>query len=68
LVDEFGTLEDAIELAAKQAGVENGPTVYYSRPERESLWDRMFFGVFGVKIPRGETSWLRYEWSPSLLQ
>jgi protease-4 len=68
LVDEFGTLEDAIELAAKQAGVENGPAVYYSRPERDSLWDRMFFGVFGVKLPRGETSWLRYEWSPSLLQ
>ena len=68
LVDQFGTLEDAIEFAAKQAGIESEPSVFYSRTERESLWDRMFFGVFGVKLPRGETSWLRYEWSPSLLQ
>jgi protease-4 len=68
LVDQFGTLEDAIELAAKRAGVESGPAVYYSRPERESVWDRMFFGVFGVKMPRREAGWLRYEWSPSLLQ
>jgi protease-4 len=68
LVDQFGTLEDAIDLAAKQAGIESGPAVYYSQPERESVLDRMFFGVFGVKLPRGETSWLRYEWSPSLLQ
>lgn len=68
LVDQFGTLEDAIDLAAKQAGVESGPAVYYSRPERESVLDRMFFGVFGVRLSRGETSWLRYEWSPSLLQ
>jgi protease-4 len=68
LVDQLGTLEDAIELAAKQAGVESGPAVYYSRPERESVWDRMFFGVFGIKMPRRETSGLRYEWSPLLLQ
>jgi protease-4 len=68
LVDQFGTLEDAIDLAAKQAGVESGPAVYYSRPERESFWDRMFFGIFGVKLTRRETHWLRYEWSPSLLQ
>jgi protease IV len=68
LVDQLGTLEDAIELAAKQAGVDNGPAVYYSRPERESVWDRMFLGVFGVKFPSRETGWLRYEWSPSLLQ
>jgi protease IV len=68
LVDNFGSLEDAIELAAKQAGIEGGPAVYYSRPERQGLLDRMFFGVFGIKLPRGETSWLRYEWSPSLLQ
>jgi protease-4 len=68
LVDQFGTLEDSIELAAKQAGIDGGPAVYYSRPERESFFDRLFFGVFGVKLPRRETSWLRYEWSPSLLQ
>jgi protease-4 len=68
LVDQFGTLEDAIEFAAKQSGVEGKPAIYYSRPERESWWDRMFSGAFGIKIPRRETSWLRYEWSPALLQ
>ncbi len=68
LLDQFGTLEDAIDLAAKEAGVESGPAIYYSRPERENWWDNLFFGVFGIKLPRRETSWLRYEWSPSLLQ
>jgi protease IV len=68
LVDQFGTLEDAIEIAAKQAGVKGGPAVYYSRPERESLWDKMIFGMFGMKIPRHDGSWLRYEWSPLLLR
>jgi protease-4 len=68
LVDNFGTLQDAIDLAAKQAGIEDDPAVYYSRPERESMVDRIFFGVFGLKLRRGETNWLRYEWSPSLLQ
>lgn len=67
LVDLFGTLEDAIDLAAKQAGVETRPAVYYSRAERESWWDRVFFGALGIRMPRRETSWLRYEWSPSLL-
>ena len=68
LIDQFGTLEDAIQIAAKQAGVKTGPAVYYSHPERESWWDQMFFGVFGVKVPRQERNWLRYEWSPSLLR
>jgi protease-4 len=68
LIDQFGTLEDAIDLAGKQAGIEARPAVYYAQPERDNWWDRIFFGVFGVKLPRRETSWLRYEWSPSLLQ
>lgn len=68
LVDQFGTLEDAIELAAKQAGVESEPATYYSRPERENWMENLFFGMFGMKMPRRETSWLRYEWSPSFLQ
>jgi protease-4 len=69
LVDELGTFQDAIELAAKQAGIEGQPAIFYSTPERESVLDRMFFGLFGVRLPRGgETGWLRYEWSPSLLR
>ena len=47
LVDQFGTLEDAIDLAAKRVGLDAEPAVYYSRPEQEHWWDRLFMGVFG---------------------
>jgi len=68
LVDEFGTLEDAIDLAGKRVGIGPNPAVYYSRAEQERWWEKMFFGVFGRTFPRAERGWLRYEWSPSLLQ
>src|SRR5919106_4894791 len=68
LIDEFGTLDDAIEFAARRAGLEPSPAVYYSSMEQERWWERMFFGVFGRRLPMGERGWLRYEWSPSLLQ
>jgi protease-4 len=68
LVDQFGTLEDAIELAARRAGIAAEPAVYYSRPEQERWWERIFMGVFGRRLPGAERGWLRYEWSPSLLQ
>ncbi|HEX6801136.1 MAG TPA: signal peptide peptidase SppA [Candidatus Binatia bacterium] len=68
LVDQIGTLEDAIELAAKRAGIAAEPAVYYSRPEQEKWWERIFMGVFGRRLPGLERGWLRYEWSPSLLQ
>jgi protease-4 len=69
LIDQFGTLQDAIELAAKRAGIESEPAVYYSRPEQERWWERMFMGIFGRRFPGPERGgWLRYEWSPMLLQ
>jgi protease-4 len=68
LVDQFGTLRDAIEIAAKRAGLEAEPAVYYSRPEQERWWERMFMGIFGRRLPGRDSGWLRYEWSPSLLQ
>jgi protease-4 len=68
LIDQFGGLQDAIELAAKRAGIEGEPAVYYSRPEQEHWWERIFMGVFGQRLPGRERGWLRYEWSPSLLQ
>lgn len=69
LVDQFGTLQDAIELAAKRAGIDTEPAVYQSRPEQERWWERMFMGIFGRRLPGPERGgWLRYEWSPSLLQ
>lgn len=68
LIDQFGGLQDAIDLAAKRAGIEGEPAVYYSRPEQEHWWERIFMGVFGQRLPGRERGWLRYEWSPSLLQ
>jgi protease IV len=68
LVDQFGSLQDAIDVAAKRAGLEGEPAVYYSYPEQERWWERMFMGVFGQRLPGRERGWLRYEWSPSLLQ
>jgi protease IV len=68
LIDQFGTLDDAIDLAAKRVGLEANPAVYYSRQTQERWWEKLFFGVFGRKLPSGERGWLRYEWSPSLLQ
>jgi protease-4 len=68
LVDEFGTLDDAIEFAAKRVGLEENPTVYYSSPEEERWWEKMFFVAIGRSFPISQRGWLRYEWSPSLLQ
>jgi len=68
LVDQFGTLEDAVELAAKRAGLESEPAVYYSHPEQERWWERIFMGIFGRRLPGTDRAWLRYEWSPALLQ
>jgi protease-4 len=69
LIDQFGTLQDAIDIAAKRAGIDAEPAIYYSRPEQERWWERMFMGVFGYRLPGPERGgWLRYEWSPSLLQ
>lgn len=68
LVDQFGTLEDAIELAARRANLPAEPPVYYSRPEPERWWEKFFMGAFGHRLMGSERGWLRYEWSPSLLQ
>lgn len=68
LVDQLGTLEDAIEMAAKRAGIGAEPAIYYSRPEQDRWWERIFMGIFGRRLPGAERGWLRYEWSPSFLQ
>jgi protease IV len=68
LVDQFGTLRDAVELAAKRAGIAGEPAVYFSRPKRERWWDRVFMALFGWRTAGKDRGWLRYEWSPLLLQ
>ena len=68
LIDQFGTLQEAIELAARRVGIEAEPAVYYSRPEQERWWERIFSSIFGGRPPGTQRGWLRYEWSPALLQ
>lgn len=68
LVDQLGGLEDAIEFAAKRAGIGEYPAVYYSQPEQERWWERIFSSVTGYRLHHAERGWLRYEWSPSLLR
>jgi protease-4 len=68
LVDELGNLEYAIELAAKRAGLEEAPAVYYSRMEQERWWDKFFFSMTGRHWSGIDRPVLRYEWSLSLLR
>lgn len=68
LVDQFGTLDDAIELAAEKVGLEENPAVYYSTPEPDRWWEKLFFAALGRRFPISQRGWLRYEWSPALLQ
>ena len=68
LVDQLGNLEDAIDLAAKRAGLEDSPPVFYSRTEQEPWWAKLFFAVMGKRLPSGERGGLRYEWSFSLIR
>ncbi|MGH7825889.1 MAG: signal peptide peptidase SppA [Candidatus Binatia bacterium] len=67
LVDRLGSLQDAIELAAKRAGLEEDPAVYYSREEQGAWWERLLMSVIGRRLPGSERGGLRYEWSPSWL-
>jgi protease-4 len=68
LVDQLGNLEDAIELAAKRAGLEERPPVYYSREEQEYWWERLFMSVLGGRFHGNDPGGLRYEWSPLWLK
>lgn len=39
LVDKLGNLQDAIQIAAEQAGIPGKPTVIYPEKKRPSLWE-----------------------------
>ncbi|MBI4489090.1 MAG: signal peptide peptidase SppA [Deltaproteobacteria bacterium] len=68
LVDILGNVEDAIDLAAKRAGIKGPPQVFYSRGEDRSWWEKLLFSFFGKRWGRGEGWGLRYEWSLSFIQ
>ena len=67
LVDLLGNVEDAIDLAAKRAGIKGAPQVIYARRERKSWWEDLLFSAFGQRLGKWESWGLRYEWSPSFL-
>lgn len=67
LVDALGNLDDAVDLAAKRAGIEGTPQIIYSRTERERWWEKMLFSILGRSWGRVERPGLRYEWSPLLI-
>jgi protease IV len=68
LVDELGGLENAIETAAKRAGIEGVPQVVYFRGDTRSWWEQLVFSFFGRPGRGSERWWLRYEWSPLMVQ
>ncbi|MFQ5902432.1 MAG: signal peptide peptidase SppA [Candidatus Binatia bacterium] len=68
LVDVLGNMEDAIDLAAKRAGIEGAPQLIYSRGTDRSWWEKLLLSFFGKRLGKGESWGLRYEWSPSLIQ
>lgn len=67
LVDTLGNMDDAVDLAAKRAGIEGTPQVIYSRTERERWWEKMLFSILGRSWGKVERAGLRYEWSPLLI-
>lgn len=68
LIDVLGNMEDAVDLAAKRAGIEGTPEIIYARRQEKSWWERLLFSYFGSGFRQTEASGLRYEWSPSLIQ
>ena len=68
LVDILGNMEDAIELAAKRAGIKKEPKVIYTRGDDRSWWERLLFSFFGKRVGMRQGLGLRYEWSPALLE
>lgn len=68
LVDQLGNLEDAVDFAAQRAGIAGPPQVVYSRGDSKNWWERLLFSLLGAPLGGRERWWLRYEWSPVLMQ
>ena len=65
LVDVLGTMEDAIELAAKRGSIEGEPQIVYARTRKRSWWERVLFSFLSEQLENRERWGLRYQWSPS---
>lgn len=68
LVDFLGNMDDAVDLAAKRAGIDGEPQLVYVRRQEKSWWERLFFSYFPAGLITGEAPGLRFEWSPSFIQ
>ncbi len=68
LIDVLGNMEDAVDLAAKRAGIEGTPEIVYARRQEKSWWEKLVFSYLGRGFNQSERSLLRYEWSPPLIQ
>ena len=65
LVDVLGTMEDAIELAAKRGSIEGEPQIVYAQTRKQSWWERVLFSFLSEQLENRERWGLRYQWSPS---
>ncbi len=67
LVDELGTLRDAIRYAAKVSGIEGDPDLVYPEPEKVNLIDRYLQGAmshyFGVDFKVEKSIGPQYLWN-----
>ncbi len=61
LVDRLGGLEEAIALAAEDAGIKGEPKVVKADLGREPWWLRMLFGLF-PGLPLGDSSIFGLQW------
>ena len=68
LVDQLGTLEDAIDLAAKRPAWTASRRFTIPARNRNAGGTGYSWASSAVRLPGSERGWLRYEWSPSMLQ
>ena len=61
LVDKMGTYEDAIQLAAKMAGIKGKPTLVKMRKRKISVFDLLFSDVQGLLGKIQSAPMLRYQ-------
>lgn len=67
LVDQLGTLSDAVDLAAKLAGIDGKPHVIETK-KHDSFFEALFDDEFDVRIPGIHTrpAGAYYIWAPAL--
>ncbi len=66
LVDRLGTLEDAVEVAARMGGIEGEPRVQEPvRRERLTLWDLLSGTASNLLRPEGSSVGAHYIYRPS---